>query len=452
MSLRLRLIGLVAITLVISLLLGCAMACFNASGSVGVEMKSALLVGRRAVESAVDKLQASRDPGRDLAGLVTLFAGNRHIRVSLEGDPAVVGAPAVEKSPYGGPPAWFVRLIGVPRMTERVPVAINGVRYATVLIEAVPHNETLDVWNDFIDTVVVLLCFSGLTMLLIYLFIGRALSPLYRFGAALEQIGRGNFAARIGGRLTPELSSLHENFNRMANRLAAADADNRGLNEQLLTVQERERGEIARDLHDEVGPYLFAINIDTATVSRLLREGRAADVPGHLQLITEAVGHMQQELRSALRRLQPVGLAEFGLHDAIGNMIQFWRQRHPEIDFRLSIAPECEERGELIDTTIYRVVQECLSNAVRHGRPTTVAVRIAPAAEGRDRIIVTVADDGPGLPEATGPGFGLRGMAERARAMGGSLTLCNNPGGGLTVTAMLPYRPARELVAAPPED
>jgi two-component system sensor histidine kinase UhpB len=306
----------------------------------------------------------------------------------------------------------------------------------------------------------VLLCFSFLTILLIYLFIGRALSPLYRLAAALEEIGHGNFAARIGGRLTPELSSLRENFNRMADRLAAADSDNRRLNEQLLTVQERERGEIARDLHDEVGPYLFAINIDTATVSRLLREGRAAEVPGHLQLITEAVGHMQQELRSALRRLQPVGLAEFGLRDAIGNMIEFWRQRHPEIDFRLSIAPECEGRGDLVDTTIYRVVQECLSNALRHGRPTTVAACIAPAAPalitetvaGREQIMVTVADDGPGLPEAAGPGFGLRGMAERARAMGGSLTLCNNPGGGLTVTAMLPCRPARELAAAPTDD
>ncbi len=379
----------------ISILLGVAIACYNASGSVGVEMQSALLVGRRAVENAAAGIAASPEPRRDLENLIAVFAGNRHIRVSLAGDPAVAASPSVETSPFGEPPGWFVRLIGVPSMTERVPILRDGQAYATVVLEADPHNETLDVWNDFTNTVIVLLSFSGLTIVLIYLFIGRALHPLYRLGAALEQIGRGNFTMRIGGRLAPELSGLRDSFNRMADQLAAADADNRHLNEQLLTVQERERGEIARDLHDEVGPYLFAINIDTDAVSRLLREGKAAEAPEHLRLITEAVEHMQRELHSAVRRLQPVGLAEFGLSDAIDNMIQFWRRRHPEVDFRVSIAPGCEALGELVDATIYRIVQECLSNALRHGGPTSVAVRIE--GTGPDRIVAEIADDGAGM-------------------------------------------------------
>ncbi|HEX5318613.1 MAG TPA: ATP-binding protein [Stellaceae bacterium] len=445
MSLRLRLIGLVALALVISILLAGAIACYNASGSVGVEMRSALLVGRRAVENAAAGIQASPDPRRDLDRLIGLFRGNRHIRVSLAGDPAVAAAPLVETSPFGEPSGWFVRLIGVPSTTERVPILRDGRNFATVVLAADPHNETLDVWNDFNNTVIVLLAFSGLTILLIYLFIGRALRPLDRLGAALEQIGRGNFTMRVGGRLTPELSGLHDNFNRMAGQLAAADADNRRLNEQLLTVQEQERGEIARDLHDEVGPHLFAINIDTDAVSRLLREGRAAEAPEHLRLIGEAVEHVQRELHSAVRRLQPVGLAEFGLPDAIDNMIQFWRRRHPDIDFRVTVAPGCDALGELVDTTIYRVVQECLSNALRHGRPASIAVRVECAAE-RGQIFLEIADDGSGMPDASSPGFGLRGMAERVRALGGRLTLGNKPGGGLTVTATLPYRPQRELV------
>src|SRR5215472_11933764 len=192
----------------------------------------------------------------------------------------------------------------------------------------------------------------------------------------------------------------------MAVRLAETDAENRRLNEQLLTVQEQERGEIARDLHDEVGPYLFAINIDTAAVSRLLREGRMAEAPEHLRLIAEAVEHMQRELHSAVRRLQPVGLAEFGLSDAIDNMIQFWRRRHPEIDFRVSVAPGCDALGDLVDATIYRVVQECVSNALRHGRPTRIAVRIEGSA-GPDRVVLEIADDGFGMPDAPSPGFGF---------------------------------------------
>jgi len=455
MSLRLRLICLVAVVLVISLLVGGAIACFNASGSVGTEMRAALLVGRRTVDNAVPGIQASQDPQRDLERLVAVFNGNRHLRVSLAGDPAVVADPAVETSPFGEPPAWFVRLIGVPSINDRVRIAIPGRPDATVVIETAPRNETFDVWNDFNNTVIVLLLFTGQTILLIYLFIGRALHPLYRLAAALEQIGQGHYGTLIRDRLAPELSRLRDSFNRMAGRLAAADTDNRRLNEQLLTLQERERGEIARDLHDEVGPHLFAINIDAAGVARLLADGRTAEASGQLRLITEAVGHVQHELRGIVRRLRPVGLAEFGLRDAIGDMIEFWRRHHPDVEFRVVIGPDCEALGDLVDTTIYRIVQECLSNALRHGRPTIVAVGIERSvgdAPDRDRIMLEVSDDGPGLADAAGAGFGLRGMAERLRAIGGNLALRSKPGDGLIVTAELPCRLESELVGIMPED
>jgi two-component system sensor histidine kinase UhpB len=438
MSLRLRLIGLVAVVLVLSLFVGAAIAGFNASGSVGTEMRSALQVGRRAAETVAEAISAGADPQRTLARFVAAFDGNRHLRASLAGEPGVAVAPAAETSPFGEPPGWFARLIGVPGMTGRVAVAIPGRPDAAIVLETDPHNETLDVWNGFADTVIVLALFSGLTIALIYLFTGRALRPLYRLAAALEQIGQGDYGIRVGGRLTPELARLHDSFNRMAGRLAAADADNRRLTEQLLTVQERERGEIARDLHDEVGPYLFAINLDAAAVARLLHERRSEAALEHLRLIVESVDHAQRELRSAVRRLRPAGLAEFGLPAAIGDLIQFWRRRHPEIEFRVAVAPDCAALGELVDTTVYRIVQESVSNALRHGAPTRIVVRIGREAE--DCVAVEVADDGTGMADAADPGFGLRGMAERVRALGGRLHLDKPRGSGLKVTARLPCR------------
>ncbi len=85
MSLRLRLIGLVAIVLVISLVLGGVIACFNASGSVGTEMRSALLLGRGVVENAAGGIGATGHPRRDLERLVAVLAGDRHLRASLAG-------------------------------------------------------------------------------------------------------------------------------------------------------------------------------------------------------------------------------------------------------------------------------------------------------------------------------------------------------------------------------
>ena len=142
-----------------------------------------------------------------------------------------------------------------------------------------------------------------------------------------------------------------------------------------------------------------------------------------------------------LGRLRPIGLAEFGLIEAITRLVDFWQRRHPDIAFRLQMAPEAEGGGELMETTIYRIVQECLSNALRHGRPGTVEIGIAHEAETGEagQLRVTVSDDGDGMPSGAGLGYGLLGMGERVRAMGGRLSVASGPGGtGLVVTAELP--------------
>jgi two-component system sensor histidine kinase UhpB len=445
MSLRFRLIGLVAMVLMVSLAVGGVIAGISASRSVRTEMRSALLVGRQAVENAVAGLPEAHDPQRDLDNLIASFGGNRHLRVSLTG---VAGAPAIappsDKSPFGSVPAWFIGLIGVAPATDLVPVTVADRPLGTIVLETDPHNEILEVWNQFNDNLVVLALFCGLTIVFIHLVIGRALRPLERLNVALEQVGRGDYGRLIHDDLAPELRRLRDSFNRMTGKLAAMDVDNRRLNEQLLTLQEAERSELARDLHDEVSPFLFAVNVDVATISRLMRDGRAAEIPEHVQSIAEAVGHMQREVRGMLGRLRPIGLDEFGLVEAIGNMIEFWRRRHPDIDYRVTIAPGCDDLGELIAVTTYRIVQECLSNALRHGAPTVITVRVA---NEQDAIVVEVADDGHGLREPAGKGLGLRGMAERVKAVSGRLSLSDRPGGGCVVTAVLPKAAQLEAVA-----
>jgi two-component system sensor histidine kinase UhpB len=441
MSLRLRLISLVAIVLAVSLVFGSAIACFSASRSVRTEMLSALVVAEQTIENAVDGLQTSLDPKRELENLVTSFKGNRHLRVSLSGDTRAIASPAVEESPFGRVPEWFVRLIRVVPATSRVPITLADRSYESVVIETDPHNEIVEVWNELSDSLITLALFCSLTILLIYLFIGRALQPLDRLAAALEQVGHGAYGTRIDGKAVPELSRLRDAFNRMAEQLAGMDLDNRRLNEQLLSLQEKERSELACDLHDEVSPFLFAINVDMANIARLAKEGSPAGILKHIPSVTDAVNHMQRQVRNMLGRLRPIGLAEFGLKAAIGNLVEFWRRRHPKIDYRVTISPNCEGLGELIDSTIYRIVQEALSNAVRHGQPTMITVSVGRAChekDGRHDVVIEVFDDGHGMDDAPGVGYGLLGMSERVRAMGGHLALSPGPGAGLAVKAVLP--------------
>ena len=148
---------------------------------------------------------------------------------------------------------------------------------------------------------------------------------------------------------------------------------------------------------------------------------------------------MQKHVKAILGQLRPIGLVEFGLAAAIDNLAKFWRFRHPEIAFVVDVAGEEDGFGDPVDATIYRIVQESLSNAVRHGSPSRIEVSVSQDAERA--IVARVSDDGTGLAEPEGDiGFGLIGMRERVAALGGSLVVENGPGTrGLTVTARLPH-------------
>jgi two-component system sensor histidine kinase UhpB len=332
---------------------------------------------------------------------------------------------------------------------ERVSVVVGGRNYGIVAVQTDPHNELIEVWREFADSVATQAAFYGLTLLLIFVFIGHALRPLGDLAAALEQVGGGRFGTRISGKLAPELSRLRDSFNRMTTRLNSSDAENRRLNEQLLTLQEQERNALARDLHDEVSPYLFAINIDAATTYRLLQEDRSAEACGHLHGISEAVRHMQRQVRIMLGRLRPIGLTDFDLKGQIENIVEFWRRRCPEISYQVAVSAGCEGVGEPVSTTICRIVQECLSNAVRHAGPAiiTVSVYRRDDHDGRDQVMVEVADDGLGMRDPSRMGYGLLGISERVKAIGGELTFSNRSAAGFALSVVLPFAAEHDEVA-----
>jgi two-component system sensor histidine kinase UhpB len=450
MSLRLRLICLACGVFAVSFVTGGVVSYLNARRSVRTEMSAALQVGRQTIENALARLSDSGDPAPELTALVASFDGDRHLRVALRGSERAVAAPPVEHSRFGPAPDWFVALVGVRPQTAQLPVRIGARVYGTVVVETDPYNETLEVWNEFTDGLVAPALLCALTVLMIYVFIGRMLRPLDRLTRALEEVGDGRFRTRFGGRLPPELVRLRDSFNRMAARLADADADNRRLNAQLLTSREEERSELARDLHDEVGPYLFAIGADAALAARSLREHRAGEAQELIQSIADAVQHAHRQVRRLLGRLRPIGLEEQGLTDAIENIVGFWRRRQPEIEFRVSVGDECRRPPDLAGTIICRVVQEAVNNAMRHAEPRLITIAVdrgCGSDEGDIRVEVT--DDGRGMAAAARMGYGLIGIEERLRKLGGRLSVASRPGEGCTLTALLPLpRAARQSAPA----
>jgi two-component system sensor histidine kinase UhpB len=232
------------------------------------------------------------------------------------------------------------------------------------------------------------------------------------------------------------LVRIYHGFNQMVERLALSEAQNKRLQQQLTSVQDEERADLARDLHDEIGPLLFAADVDAVAIEQLAKVGEYDDIPHRVGIIREAIGRMQRHVRDILGRLRSAMLLDVGLAHAIDNLVAFWRSHRPKLNFRVDV-PE-ESFGELIDGTIYRIVQESLSNAIRHGSPSLITIEVT--ANSDRSISIRVTDDGSGLKNSgrTG-GFGIVGMQERVATLGGSLDIANRrDGAGVIVSARLP--------------
>jgi two-component system sensor histidine kinase UhpB len=294
-----------------------------------------------------------------------------------------------------------------------------------------------------------MLLFCAATLATITLIVGHSLRFLSTFTSALQHVADGRYQADLPDTGPPEFAAVAQGFNRMVERLRAYQSRNMTLQDQISTVQEEERAEVARDLHDEVGPHLFAVNVDADAIRKLAEQGRATEISERAVAIGESVMHIQKYVKAILRQLRPSATLDFGLRAAVSDLVAFWQRRHPAIRFDVAIDIDDAAVDRSVEDAAYRIVQESISNAIRHGQPTTVLVSIAPLAD--NRIAIVIADDGGGLRSAPPHGgAGLAGMAERARALRGTLTVANRrETSGVEVSACLPCRTEREMESVP---
>jgi two-component system, NarL family, sensor histidine kinase UhpB len=223
-------------------------------------------------------------------------------------------------------------------------------------------------------------------------------------------------------------------------QLTSAVSENRRLAHQYLELQESERRALARDLHDELGQYLNVIKIDAVTLRDRFPKGDATRA-GATEMIA-SIDRVQTSIAGLIRQLRPVGLDELGLAGALEHCVDGWRRRLPHSTLTLTMDAQLESLDETRRLTLYRLVQEALTNVARHSRAARVDISVSveqdAAAPGR-WIIARVADDGIGVQAAErSAGLGLIGMRERVVALGGTLTLTRAPHAGVTLTARMP--------------
>ena len=324
-----------------------------------------------------------------------------------------------------------------------MPITIHG-KPQSLVITSHPNDEMAEIWDGIITQLVVSSALAIALFLVTMTVVGRALAPLRALSQTMTNIEAGHYDSRVEPGGAPELAAICAKLNHLAGALGEAVEDKRRLAERTVSLQDLERKEIARELHDEFGPYLFTLRAHAGALMRLSEDGRAPGADAlrkHGTAIMEQINALQQFNRRILEKLRPVGLAELGLREALGVLLRLWRESRPDVTIDANIACAPEETGEVTDLTVYRIVQEALTNAFRHADATSVSVTVEQAAGmhgNRGCALVRVSDNGRGLAPDHKSGFGLIGMRERILALGGTLNVVSGDG-GVTVEAIVPH-------------
>jgi two-component system, NarL family, sensor histidine kinase UhpB len=446
LSLRARLNALLALVLVLGLVINAARLVLEAAPRVAAEDQSVVRLARGFVETLVLGLNETADPEARLDQIVEGLKQLRHVSITREQGPATMPASSPGESDESRQvPQWFVTLIHPEQTTFPVPVVVNGRSLGSLVITSHPTDEIAEIWDGIVTQIEVGSGIAAALLLITMLVVNRALHPIQSLADAMTGIEAGFYETRVSPSGSPELAAICGKLNHLASVLGETVEDKRRLAERVVSLQDVERKEIARDLHDEFGPYLFALRVHAAALKQLA-DSPPPD-PGSLRKHTAAmldqVNALQQFNRRILERLRPVGLAELGLPDALAALMRLWREAHPDVAIETAISPSLGDRGEMADVTIYRIVQEALTNVFRHAGATRIDIRVEPAGPSRtgtgvsDTIKVSIRDNGAGLPNHHKQGFGMIGMRERVLALGGSMNVTST-GDGVTVEALVP--------------
>ena len=444
LSLRSRINLLLALVLTLGLAINVTRLVLEGGPRVQAEDQSVTRLAREFVETIVGSLNEAPNPEERLDQIVQDLRRLRHVSITWQTD---TGAPAdihEGEDDAGSVPNWFVTLVHPRTTSVSVPISIHGKRTALV-ITSIPNDEIAEIWDGVLTQLAVGSAVALALFLITMVVVGRALAPLEALSQAMSGIESGSYSVHVEPGGAPELAAICTKMNRLAETLGEAIEEKRRLAERAVSLQDLEREEIARELHDEFGPYLFTLRVHAGALMRLAKAGvpDADGVRKHGGAILDQINDLQQFTRRILERLRPVGLAELGLREALGALLRMWNESYPEVEIETTISRSLGETGETADLTIYRVVQEALTNVFRHARATAVNVSIEPADRpagvrgDRDYALVRVRDNGRGLTPGEKFGFGLTGMRERILALGGTLTVASGEG-GVTIEAMVP--------------
>lgn len=327
-------------------------------------------------------------------------------------------------------PAWFEALIAPPPSVQAIEFPDGKLE-----VRANASRAAIDAWDDALMLVGSALVLLVAVNALVFWLVGRTVKPFGQIVAALDELKHGRFDVALPPLPGQEAGAIGAAFNRMVGELQGhIETERRAVRAELQLSDsreltrwidhhiEQERLMIARELHDELGQSVTAMRSMALSIAQRCAD-RDAQAEQAARLIAEESSRLYDAMHGIIPRLTPLVLDNFGLADAMADLVERTRRSHPAVQIDVDIALGPARLSGEVALALYRAAQEGITNALRHGEAAHIGLDLAGTA---DAVHLTLRDDGHGLPPEglpTSGHYGLRWLTERVESLHGTVTL-----------------------------
>ncbi len=415
------------------LMLGGTVAIWQARNAVSNEVDSSINLALQLIKISAG---ANKSNETDWIYRLSTLEQTRHLKIQLKKPSGSIIN--ITRSPQtveqqDTPPNWFINLVvsDYPKAEYQITTFDN--HSLTLIIQANPMDEMTEVWHEsiaFFSTILALVLFTFLSVHLVF---NKTIQTIQRIVENLKGIEKGEYQNKLPDFSTEEYDSIAKAINQLNDVLNRTQQQNQALTQHSLEIQEEERQRLSQELHDEFGQSVTAIKVMAVTAGH-----EKSDTKAITHSIVEICDHLMTVVRSMMKQLHPLILTELGLKATLEDLVNHWQTRSPSSFFSLQIDDAVDRLDKTIIIQVFRVIQESMTNIIRHANATHITINLNIDSES-NTLELLINDNGQGCDlKSLSAGFGLQGMAERVKLLGGDFKLQSHPNKGMQIKAQIP--------------
>ena len=414
MSLKLRLILIVNFLLFVAIFIGFFSVVFTSKNAVRSEIESSLKLAEFSIKTGIQKnpdLYLFQD---NLLGLKDLDL-IRHLSIQLLDSYGNIIDENKNSNTEVHIPMWFQNTLDIYSKDLEIldfPLMQYGDQIGAVKVIPNPIYEYDEIWQQFKNGLIIAMVFFVFVNFSIFFLFGKIISPINLLIEGFKNLEQGKYKNNKENFGISELDILRVKLNQLTVKLKKNDKRIHELNQKLISIQEQEKKEISRDLHDEIGQSLAAIQVQAAAIKTSRKANAQAD------LIISTTKDLMHQTRNLIKRLSLSIIDDLGIEDALIDLIKNWSRRTPCKNINVNVdLPVSKIFKSQLNETVYRLTQEALTNMSKHSRPKEVVISVQ-----RNENVIHLSFMNNGILKKTKKtgGIGILGMQERVKNLSGS--------------------------------